>query len=96
MDEVTRPKRTAKRMGQSLSPVNDSETEEESLPSSAVRSDSGLQSDSRSDEEGEKTLIDRQPDPRATRHSSRTAAHKLVNYVRAPLPRTPCLMRLIY
>lgn len=61
---------------------DDAETDEESLPSSAKSQDESSgdeDSDSDSSEE-EKEPAQRQPDPKATRHSKRSATSKAVSY----------------
>ena len=81
MDEVTRPKRAAQRRSTSVVQIDDnSETEEESLPSSAADSDANTdiaENDSVLDD-GKPEL--RVPDPKATRFSARTGTQKSVNY----------------
>lgn len=53
------------------------ETEEESLPSSALNSDSDSEASSNLEEA---PAAERVPDPNATRHSKRAQAHKPLNY----------------
>jgi len=80
---VIHPKYAAKRETGSASltitpgPLSDVETDEESLPSSA-RDGSESESSAASDED---IPLAREPDPEATRRSSRTSAQKMVNYV---------------
>lgn len=86
MDKITRPRQAARRMSRSLSSspldLDDHETDEESLPSSARSNELGDESGgSDSEDDGTvQTLISREPDPNATRRSSRAAAQKPVNY----------------
>ena len=83
MDVATRPKRAAKRLSGSTSlsrtpgGVGDDESDEDSLSSSA-NIDAEPESSAPEDED---LLLDREPDPGATRRSSRGSARKLVNYV---------------
>lgn len=85
MDIVTRPKRAAKRQPTSMLSGDDAQTDEESLPSSA-ESDGGESSgdegsdSSEDDGDEEEEPTQRQPDPKATRHSKRNATSKTVNY----------------
>ena len=81
MDEVTRPKRAAKRRSGTTALNDEIETDEESLPSDAV--DSTPESDD--DAKDELIILENvskltEPDPRASRHSTRAAAQVVVNY----------------
>ncbi|KAK3716200.1 hypothetical protein LTR37_006645 [Vermiconidia calcicola] len=80
MDEITRPKRAARRRSgsRSLSAAmhDGEETEEESLPSSA-QDDVSERDCTDGESDGE---APRSPDPRASRVSARAAAQKFVNY----------------
>ncbi|KAI7346076.1 hypothetical protein KC336_g22841, partial [Hortaea werneckii] len=88
MDEVTRPKRAAKRTPASRplkTPIEiDTDTSDASsdidlaLPSGEDESE--LESDNKENE------LARKPDPRATRHSARSEARKAVNYSRKHHP----------
>ncbi|KAI6801125.1 hypothetical protein KC361_g1931 [Hortaea werneckii] len=88
MDEVTRPKRAAKRTPASRplkTPIKiDTDTSDASsdtdlaLPSGEDESE--LESDNKENE------LARKPDPRATRHSARSEARKAVNYSRKHHP----------
>lgn len=80
MDDVTRPKRAARQRSGSAIRDNEVETDEESLPSSARDADSD-QEDEGPESSCELDLpTQREPDPRASRHSGRKAAQKAVNY----------------
>lgn len=81
MDEVTRPKRAARyRRSTSTIQGDEAETDEESLPSSARQSDASDESgqDASSGEDSREVI--REPDPKATRHSTRPSKAKTVNY----------------
>jgi hypothetical protein len=80
MDEVTRPKRAAKRRSTSALPENDVETDDESLPTSARASDASSESPSNESSDEEVEVVPRIPDPKATRHSGRNATQKAVDY----------------
>lgn len=75
-----RPKRAAKRRSTSELPEDDAETDEESLPTSARDSDASSESHNNESSDEEVETIERIPDPRATRHSGRSAAQKTVDY----------------
>ncbi|KAK5165116.1 uncharacterized protein LTR77_009213 [Saxophila tyrrhenica] len=82
-DRAKRPAWAAKRLSGSrsltLTPGTDDETDEESLPSSAK--DGSESEDPASDEDDEDDVpLVREPDPGATRRSSRASAQTLVNY----------------
>ncbi|KAI7562802.1 hypothetical protein KC319_g10516 [Hortaea werneckii] len=88
MDEVTRPKRAAKRAPASCSPKTNIKIDLESSDGSSDidldllsgEDESELESDNKENE------MVRKPDPRATRHSARSEAQKAVNYSRKHHP----------
>lgn len=87
MDEVTRPKSAAQRhsgpRSVSTSTICADDTSEDTIPSDAKGSDD---EESDEDESSSDTSPGRNPDPRATRHSSRAEANKKVNYSRKHHP----------
>ena len=88
MDEVTRPKRVAKRTPASCPPKTNIKIDLESSDGSSDidldllsgEDESELESDNKENE------LVRKPDPRATRHSARSEAQKAVNYSRKHHP----------
>ncbi|KAI6796000.1 hypothetical protein KC332_g2718 [Hortaea werneckii] len=88
MDEVTRPKRVAKRTPASCPPKTAIKIDLESSDGSSDidldllsgEDESELESDNKENE------LVRKPDPRATRHSARSEAQKAVNYSRKHHP----------
>ncbi|KAI6861340.1 hypothetical protein KC338_g6639 [Hortaea werneckii] len=88
MDEVTRPKRVAKRNPASCPPKTNIKIDLESSDGSSDidldllsgEDESELESDNKENE------LVRKPDPRATRHSARSEAQKAVNYSRKHHP----------
>ncbi|RMY73787.1 hypothetical protein D0863_03655 [Hortaea werneckii] len=88
MDEVTRPKRVAKRTPASCPPKTNIKIDLESSDGSSDidldllsgEDESELESDNKENEPF------RKPDPRATRHSARSEAQKAVNYSRKHHP----------
>lgn len=93
MDEVTRPKRAAKRTPASRRPKTSVEVDVEiSDASSNIDLDlpSGDDESELESKNSDNELV-RKPDPRATRHSARSEARKAVNYSRKHHPQDPGL-----
>ncbi|KAI7163033.1 hypothetical protein KC349_g1570 [Hortaea werneckii] len=88
MDEVTRPKRAAKRIPASCPPKTSIKIDLETSDASSNVDLDFPSGDDESELEGknsDKELV-RKPDPRATRHSARSEARKAVNYSRKHHP----------
>lgn len=93
MDEITRPKRAAKRRSGSRSKSAstrldlDQTTEDDSDLSTGHEVDSDEESEDEDDSAPEAVITStRAPDPRASRHSARSEAQKPVNYSRKSHP----------
>ncbi|GAB1736572.1 hypothetical protein NU219Hw_g8200t1 [Hortaea werneckii] len=88
MDEVTRPKRAAKRTPASCPPKTSIKIDLETSDASSTIDLDLLSGDDESELESKNSdnELVREPDPRATRHSARSEARKAVNYSRKHHP----------
>ncbi|RMX72450.1 hypothetical protein D0869_14605 [Hortaea werneckii] len=88
MDEVTRPKRAAKRIPASCPPKTSIKIDLETSDASSNIDLDLLSGDDESELESKNSdnELVRKPDPRATRHSARSEARKAVNYSRKHHP----------
>ncbi|KAI7167443.1 hypothetical protein D0869_04601 [Hortaea werneckii] len=88
MDEVTRPKRAAKRIPASCPPKTSIKIDLETSDASSNIDLDFPSGDDESELESKDSDIElvRKPDPRATRHSARSEARKAVNYSRKHHP----------
>ncbi|KAI7719056.1 hypothetical protein KC353_g3288 [Hortaea werneckii] len=88
MDEVTRPKRAAKRIPASCPPKSSIKIDLETSDASSNIDLDFPSGDDESELESKNSDIElvRKPDPRATRHSARSEARKAVNYSRKHHP----------
>ncbi|RMZ09159.1 hypothetical protein D0862_03721 [Hortaea werneckii] len=88
MDEVTRPKRAAKRTPASCPPKTSIKIDLETSDASSIIDLDLLSGDDESELESKNSdnELVREPDPRGTRHSARSEARKAVNYSRKHHP----------